>query len=132
MGCVAAKINLKIYEGGTFDQTFRWSTGLPSVVVDLTGYTAKFSIRKALPDVSPLFACETSVIPWAADVASGIYIDAPESGEFRIYINDDDTEGLCAQHADLTCVYDLFLHNPAGEVLLKQYGSVKIKAAVTR
>ena len=132
MGCVAAKIKLKIIEGGAFDQTFRWSAGLPPVVVNLTGYTAKFSIRKALTDISPLFVCETAIIPWAADVASGIYIDAPESGEFRIYINDDDTEGLCAQHADLTCVYDLFLHNPAGEVPLKQYGNAIIKAAVTR
>ena len=132
MGCVAVKVNITIYEGGTFDQMFQWSTGSPAVVVNLTGYTAALSVRSKLVDTTALIYCSTAVSPWVADGDSGIYIDTPTTGEYRIYITDEDTTGICVLHKDVEGVYDLFLHNPAGEVVLKQYGKAALKAAVTR
>lgn len=132
MTCKVTKIPLVIYESGTFDQTFQWKTGDPLVVVDLTGFTAKFTFRVKLTDIIVLLSGIQQTGPWSADGLSGIYFDEAFSGKYRFYINDEDTLGLCAEHKDINGVYDLFLYSPAGESVLKQYGTAKIVAASTR
>jgi hypothetical protein len=131
MGCVAVKVNIVIYEGGTFDQSFQWKSGDPAVAVDLTGYTAKFTVRAEMAGSSLVSATEAS-LPWEADADSGIYLDDASEGKYRMYINDADAAVLCADNADIDGVYDIFLYSPAGESVLKQYGKCAIKAAVTR
>jgi hypothetical protein len=132
MTCKVTKIPLVIYEGGTFDQTFQWQTGDPLANVDLTGFTAKFTIRSKLTDVEPLLAGTEKTDPWSADCDSGVYFDDAADGKYRLYINDIDTLGLCTEHKDIGGIYDLFLYSPAGESVLKQYGTAKLIAASTR
>ena len=132
MGCVAAKYNLKIYERGTFDKTFQWKTGTPAAAVDLTGYTAEFTVRSALADTTVLIGFTEASVPWSADGDSGIYFDNGNEGYYRVYINDLDTRGICVDNEDVIGVYDLFLYSAAGEVVLKQYGKCTLVAAVTR
>lgn len=132
MGCIAANINLTVYEGGTFDQIFQWKTGTPEAAVDLTGYTAKMDIRAKLADADEIIDIQTATSGWVADGDSGIYFDDATDGKYRVYINNEDTTGICASNRDITGVYDLFLYSPAGEAVLKQYGICYLKAAVTR
>lgn len=131
MSCILVKIPLIIVERGTFDQTFQWKAGSPAANVDLSGYTARMDIRTKLNSTSTILSL-TINSGWSADAASGIYIDQPTDGKYRIYINDTDTLGKCPQFANVSAVYDLFLFNPSGESVLKQYGTCTILAAVTR
>ena len=132
MGCIAAKINLTIYEGGTFDKEFQWKTGDPLTAVDLTGYIARLTIRDDITDSVAILSLMHQTGPWTADIASGIYLDDADEGKYRIYINDEDSESICPDHVNIDGVYDLFLESPDGESVLKQYGSAKLIAAVTR
>lgn len=132
MGCVAAKVNLRIYERGTFDKTFQWKTGDPAVAVDLTGYTAEFTVRSALTDATVLISATEASVPWEADGDSGVYLDDGAEGFYRLYLNDVDTQGICIDNEDVVGVYDLFLYSAAGEAVLKQYGKCTLVAAVAR
>jgi hypothetical protein len=132
MGCVAVKVNIIIYEGGTFYKEFLWETGSPAEAVDLAGYTAKFAIREKLTDTTTLVEGEEVVTPWVADGDTGIYFDPAVDGRFIFYLNDEDVQALCSRHVDITGVYDVFLYSPAGEAVFKLYGTCKIPASVTR
>jgi hypothetical protein len=132
MGCVAVKVPLVIYEGGTVNRIFQWKTGDPAVAVNLTGFTAKFTVRAKITDTVALLSLINKAGPWAADTDSGIYLDDADEGKYQLYVKDDDADSLCVAHADVIGVYDLFLYSAAGEALLKQYGKCTIYAAVTR
>ncbi len=132
MNCVAANVDITIYEGGTFDHTYQWKTGDPAVAVDLTGYSARMSIKKKITDSESLLNVNYVAGALVPDVATGIYIEDPTHGYYRVYINDEDSAGICAEFKDIDGVYDLFLESPGGESVLKQYGTAKLKAAVTR
>jgi len=137
MDCIRTNINITIVEGGTFDQTFKWSLGeSPKVPVDLTGYTAKMQVRAKAADVIPLIDV-TDESNWAEDVPSGIYFYEQTSpiddrGKFRMYFNDTTTLGICAAHKDVAGVYDCFLYNPQGEAVHQLYGAATLIAAVSR
>lgn len=130
MQCVKANIPITIIEGGTYDKTFRWESG--GAVVDLTGYTAKMSVRTKLTSAAAVISIITAVSPWSADGDSGIYIDDPTTGEYRVYVNDADTADILIEHKDTAGVYDLFLYSATSEAVLKQYGKATLLAAVTR
>jgi hypothetical protein len=132
VGCVAANIDITIYEGGTFDQTYQWKTGDPAVAVDLTGYSARMSVKKKITDTGSLLNILYIPGTFTPDLATGIYITNPSNGFYRVYIRDNDTLGLCVGFKDIIGVYDLFLMNSFGETVLKQYGTANIIAAVTR
>lgn len=130
--CLLAKANITIVEGGTFDKTWQWKVGDPAVVKDLTGYVGRMMIRAKLEDAVPLLTLENQVGVWAPDATSGIYILTPLQGIYKMYVTEEDTTGLCAEHKDIEGVYDLFLTSPDDEAVLKMYGTCKILAAVTR
>jgi len=130
MQCVKANVPITIIEGGTYDKTFRWEAG--GSVVDLTGYTAAFSVRTKLTSATAVISITTAASSWSADADSGIYIDDPTSGEYRVYVNDTDTSNILSDHKDTAGVYDLFLYSATGEAVLKQYGKATLLAAVTR
>jgi len=131
---VRANIDITIVEGGTFDKNFQWKTGTPPVAVDLTGYSARMQVRAKLKDTETLLDIETVVDPWAADGDSGIYFaeDVEDEGKWKVYIRDDDTQGICAAHKDISGVYDLFLYSAGEEAVLQLYGVATLVAAVTR
>jgi hypothetical protein len=136
--CIRANIDITIVEGGTFNKTFQWKIGDPALPVDLTGYSARMQIRSKLKDTDSLLDAEFNEESWTADGDTGIYFYSTEDeydedmGKWRIYLRDDDTQGLCANHKDIIGVYDLFLYSPAGEAVLQQYGTATICASVTR
>jgi hypothetical protein len=137
MRCILANINIVVVEGGTFDKTYQWKTGTPAVAVDLTGFTALMQIRKKVKSEDVLLEIPFKDTTWIADGETGIYLYdgnyVPEDlGKYRIYIKDNDTDGLCADHKDIIGAYDLFLYNAEGESVLKQYGTATIYASVTR
>jgi hypothetical protein len=135
--CIRANIDITIVEGGTFNKTFQWKTGDPSVPVDLTGYTARMQVRAKLKDDVPLLDILSVSDIWVPDGDTGIYFandeyDSEDTGKWKAYIKDSDTEGLCASHKDITGVYDLFLYNSSEEAVLQLYGVATIIASVTR
>jgi hypothetical protein len=140
MSCIRANIPITIIEGGTFNKTFQWKTGTPSLPVDLTGYTAHMQVRAKIKDVSPLLIVDSVLAAWSPDCNTGIYFyndeyeehDPDDVGKWRVYIKDEDTKDLCSSHKDISGVYDLFLYSPSGEALLQVYGVAAIIAAVTR
>lgn len=134
MNCIAIKNNITIYEGGTYDDTpLTWKDTDSETPIDFTGYTAKMQIREKLNSSSTLLSITEASASWTADGDSGIYIDAPTTGQFRIYIKDEDTLGMCGDHKDiLEGHYDLFLYSASGEAVMKVYGICRIYAAVTR
>jgi len=135
--CIRANVDITIVEGGTFNQTFQWKTGDPSVIVDITGYTGDMQIRAKVRSETVLLDVPFQTIPWVADGATGIYIYPNgtldvDKGKWRIYLKDDDTQGLCAVHKNIIGVYDCFLYNIDEEAVLQMYGVATIIAAVTR
>jgi hypothetical protein len=132
MRCVAANIDITVYENGTYDKTFQWETGDPAAAVDITGYTAVMSIRSKLTSDTAISEISTKSDAWTYDADSGVYFDDAAEGKYRVYINDEDTQGICENHKDITGVYDLFLYSTNGEAVLKQYGVCTIKAFATR
>ena len=86
-------------------------------------------IRAKLTDATPLIAIPHMLSDWEPDGETGLYLDAPASGFYRVYMNDMDTLGLCAQHKDIVGIYNLFLYSPAGESVFRQFGAATILAA---
>ena len=143
MSCIRANIPITIVEGGTFNKPYQWKTGNPSLPVDLADYTAHMMVRAKLRDDTPLldvpFALDEydAAADWTADGDTGIYLYDGESvpadkGKWRVYLRDNDTEGLCANHKDIAGVYDLFLYSSEEEAVLQMYGVATIIASVTR
>ena len=128
-GCLASKVPLVIYEFGTFDQSFQWQTGSPLSAVNLTNYTAVFSVKAKITDTTTLIA-GVNKLSWAADADTGVYLDLASTGWYRLYIKDTDTSGICTGHVSIVGVYNIFLINPSGETVLKQYGPANIYAKV--
>jgi hypothetical protein len=130
MGLVAAVVNITIYENGTFNEDYIWESGDPPEAVDLTGFSAKFTVR-AEPTGAVLISGTDETGPWAPDADTGIYFDEEEQGGFKLYINDADSSAICADHEDIEGVYDIFLYSADGEAVFKQYGKATLKFAVT-
>lgn len=137
MSCIRVDIPLTIIEGGTLNKTFQWKTGDPSLPVDLTGFTGHMQIRAKLKEETVLLDVPSATEDWTADGDTGIYFYDGETipddkGKWRIYLRDNDTNGLCALHKNIVGVYDLFLYSADGEAVLQQFGVATILASVTR
>lgn len=138
MSCIRANIPITIVEGGTFNSTFQWKSGDPSLPVDLTGYSAHMQVRAKLKDDDVLLDVPLSEETWEADGDTGIYLYDSEAvpddkGKWLVYLKDEDTEGICGdKHKDIEGVYDLFLYSAEGEAVLQLYGVASLIASVTR
>jgi hypothetical protein len=118
-------IDLVIYEGVTFSNSYRWETQAATPVpISLADYTGVMHIRKEIADEAPLLELTTE--------NGGIVIESPAAnGVFTIRIEAEDTEGICEDHETIAAVYDLMLEK-TGERILQQYGKVRIIPSVTR
>jgi len=132
MSCIPHNYDIEIHEGATFNKEFRWSiTG--GSRVSLAGVTGAMQVRKKLTDTDPLLDIPFVAEVWQPDGSTGIYVYGDGSDDhYTIYIKDDDSMGMCANHKTINGVYDLFLYNASGESILKQYGDATIYPAVTR
>ncbi|MEW6505526.1 MAG: hypothetical protein AB1457_16330 [Chloroflexota bacterium] len=108
-------------------------TGDPPVAVDLTGFRARMAIKKKGTDPDVLISIDSTADIWAPDSKTAIFF-GNDGGAwyYRVYIRDNETLGLCSGLKDIDGVYDLFLENPYGETVLRQYGAANIKAAIRR
>ena len=119
-----ARVNLTVFEGATFRQTFQWMTGDPAAPVDLAGMTGEMHVRVDIADEEPLLTLTT-------ENGGIIIVEPPESGKYTLYIPYTETEGLCVDHEMITATYDLFLKTQSDRVI-QQYGTVKIHPSATR
>ena len=119
-----ARVDLTIYEGTTFRQSFQWKTGDPATPVDLTGFTARMHIRESIES-------ETALLELDSD-GGGVVIDNPPAeGKYFVHLAATQTAGLCPDHERVNAVYDILLILD-DVVLLQQYGKAKIYPSVTR
>lgn len=131
MSCTLYQYDLTIHEGATYDKWFRWK--INDVIVSLSGVTGIMQVRKKTTDDIPIIDLPFVDATWVADGTSGIYLmDVGVDDRYRIYINNEDSTGICSLHKDITGVYNLFLYNAEGEAILKQYGTANLIAAVAR
>jgi len=130
MGCTLYPYTMTIHEGTTYDKWFRWK--ITDVVVSLVGVTGIMQVRKKIADDVPILDLPYVADAWVADGASGIYImDVGVDDRYRVYINNEDSTGICSSHKDIIGTYNLFLYKD-GEAILKQYGVANLIAAVAR
>ena len=119
-----ARVDLTIYEGATFNQTFQWKTGDPAVPVDLTGFSARMHIRESIES-------ETALLELDSDGGGVVIDDPPADGKYSVHLAATETAGLCRDHERINAVYDILLILD-DVVLLQQYGKAKIYPSVTR
>lgn len=117
----AAKLNLLIEAGATFNAVLTWQDpdGDP---IDLTGYTARMQARTKAD------AADT-ILDLTSDPDGGITL-GDEDGTITIKVAADTTDDLPAGAA----VYDLELEapGPAGDVVRLVEGSITVRRQVTR
>lgn len=139
MNCLKVYCPITIREGGTFDKLFFWYEGTDRTPVDLTGFSAIGAVKASASDPasSILIALTLQTGDFVEDGQTGVYItaddgDAAQEPSIRVYINDEDTTGICPLGEDIDGVWDMFLINASGESVLKLYGPAKIEASVSR
>lgn len=115
-----ASIDLTIYQGSTFSQTFQWKTGNPSTPVDLTGYTARMQIRERI--ISP-----TAIISLTTENGGIVFTDSV-NGQFKIEMSAETTASFSFKNG----VYDIEFVSPSGFVRRLFEGSVTLSPEVTR
>jgi hypothetical protein len=114
----AAKYDFEIDQGATFDKSFVWknSSGVP---INLTGYSARMQIRRAVSEDEVLIELTTN--------NSRINIISLQ-GVVRLKISPVDTAAMSWSRG----VYDLELVAPDGYVTRLLKGTVTISKEVTR
>ena len=99
----AAKLKLPpIEKGATYRHRLVW-TGANGQPIDLTGCTAKMQVREEVISDTVLIELSTE---------NGRITITPASGQFDLYIADEDTDHLSLDGG----VYDLEVYHPNGEV----------------
>ncbi len=121
-----ARVDIEIYEGATFRQSFQWKHGVAeeAEAVDLTGFTAKMHIRESMES-------ETALLELDSEGGGAVINDPPTDGKYSVYIPAADTAGLCADHERIGAVYDILLIKD-DVVLMQQHGKARIFPSVTR
>lgn len=118
------RLDLTIYAGATFRQSFRWKVGTD--YVDLDGYSAHMQVRADYTrGVTQVVQVGTLMAEFSSDDES-IELNDPH-GTVALYMSAEDTLSLEA----IPCTYDLVLTNGVGEVIRLLMGSVTISAPVT-
>jgi hypothetical protein len=110
-------LNIKLYRNDTFDVTFTWLDA-QNVAIDITGYTAKFQIRKKELSVTSELSLTES---------AGITLGGTE-GTVRVVI----TAAQAALAGFTKGVYDLELTSGGGAVTTISQGSATVEEDVSR
>lgn len=113
------KAKLKIYQGSTFRWNAVLKNGVPAVVTDLTGYTARMQIRSELESPTVLVTLTTE--------NGGITLGGV-LGTIDLYLS----AAATALFAWDSGVYDFEFIAPGGDVIRYLYGAVSVSPEVTR
>jgi hypothetical protein len=115
----AAKQQLIIEQGATYNQTIKYLNPDGVTPIDLAGVTAKMQIRPTAESTTLIIELSTS---------NGRITITPATGKIDFYISDEDTNSLTAGKY----VYDLELYLLDQTTVRLMEGKVSIHAAVTR
>lgn len=119
---MAAKVNLCIEQGATFQKTLTWKTGATAdaaTAVDLTGYTARMQVRSRIG---------SSVVLLELTTTNGGITLGGTAGTIALLATDEQTALLMVTRAH----YDLELVSAGGVVRRLTYGTVTISPEVTK
>lgn len=115
--------NFRIEQGTTWSRTLRLSQGTPAVALDLTGYTARSSIRKAAHSTVAL-----------ADITCNIA--DPTVGTLELSLTAVQTAALPADGGSWDepsrYAYDVEIVDPDGKVTRLLNGAILVSPEVTR
>ena len=115
----AAKYNLKIEQGATFEQTITWKAGEPAVPVDITGCTARMHARERLDETNALLTLTTE---------NGAITLGGVAGTISLALTAIETAAITWARG----VYDLELVYPDGRVRRLLTGKINVSPEVTR
>lgn len=115
--------DLTIVRGETWQRVFAWTTGVPAMPVDLTGWTARMQIRQdwlapGLPSGSALVSLTTE---------NGAITLGGAAGTVEAIIDATTTSSLVIDDG----VYDLELISPSGRVTKLLRGDVRVLPEAT-
>lgn len=120
----AAKWNLTIEQGATFQLALQLSTGGTvadgGTPIDLTGYDARMHVRQRVK--SPTTLLDLSI------TSTNIVITDAVNGWLQITMSEAETKALMWKSG----VYDLEIESSGGFVKRLLHGSVKVSPEVTR
>ena len=114
----AAKLNLIVEQGATFDRVITWKTG--TTPVDLTGYSARMQARASHDAADPVFSL-------TSDEAGGITLGG-SAGTITLLIDAEATALLTPGDY----VYDLEVEDDEGIVRRLLEGRLTVTPEVTR
>ncbi len=117
-----ASIDLEIYQGASFKQTFIWNAGTTPNInpVNLNGCTMKMQIRKKAKD--------ENILDELTIENNKIVLDDPVNGKFSIDLTGSETESYTFTSA----VYDLKIIFSDDNTVRFCQGSIIVYPAVTR
>ncbi len=118
----AGVLNLKCEQGATFSRTVTISTGTPATPMNLTGYTARASVRKEA--TGPELVAMTCTILTPANGSIVISLTAAQTAAIV-------TTGKRWSEASIYC-YDLEIQSAGGTVLRVLNGEFQVSPEVTK
>jgi len=118
---MAARLDLTIEKGSTFERVFTWKTKNPDTgvlePVNLSGYSARAMMREEYDSAEPFISLTTG---------NGIVL-TPLTGEIKITVTAEQSAALLAERG----VWDIEVYT--GTIVYRLLeGKVKIKPEVTR
>lgn len=114
-----ARYDMTIFQGADFERVLTWSLGEPSVLVNLTGYSARMQLRTYTESADVVLELTT---------ANGRISLGGAAGTIELNLGATETEALAAnQYA-----YDLEVVSPSGFVTRLLEGFVNVDPEVTR
>lgn len=119
----AAKRNLYIEQGATFNLSFTWNEGTSAAVgppVDLTGCKARMQIRAKQQS--------SAIVDALSDGESPAIILGDAAGTIEVTLTDDMTDQLSLKSA----LYDLEIEFPDGTVYRLLEGTVTVSPNITQ
>jgi hypothetical protein len=117
----AGKYDFVMEQGAVFDENVYWilDTGIPK---NITGYSAKMSIRQTVNSVAAIFSLYTTPTP-----GCGTITITGSSGKVRLYANADLTRALSFTSA----VYDLELASDGTDPHTSDYAVRLLEGKIT-
>ena len=124
---MAAKQNLDCDQGADFEQTLLWKDS-SGAVVDLTGYTARMSIREEVTSPDPVILSLTTE---NSRITLGS-VGSPVSYNIKLSITAADTTAFVTNNEKQVWHYDLELVSGSGVVKRLIEGKFIVHPQVTR
>ncbi|MGE4043306.1 MAG: hypothetical protein AB7F35_00530 [Acetobacteraceae bacterium] len=126
MTIIPQNVNLVIYQGADFSETFFWQTQADDgtlTTVNLTGYSARLQARATVEAATMLLNLDTAT-------RGGISID-PLNGAITVSLTASRTAALSFGESG-TAAYDLEVESADGHVIRLVQGTLRLSLEVTR